>query len=230
VSSYDPAIAGAMTKTKCLPTYLVLDTSHSMKAHEKDLNEALRELHRTVKASPRVGDFAHLSIISFNTDPHLVLELRDIGDVEALPMLGCSGTTDNGKAFDLVRAQIEADRPGLLATGRPILRPTVFIMTDGAPMDDEKAWTAAFARLTDPAWTWHPHVVSYGFGTTSADTLKRIQTAAAFQAVPGISQSEALGSLFVNLLNTLVSSADGQTLRIPANQPGFIELNEERMH
>ena len=75
------------TKTKCLPTYLVVDTSSSMSEHEELLNELVDYLFDEIGNSPRIAEFAHMSIITFNTIPHLVLPMADIEQIQKRPRL-----------------------------------------------------------------------------------------------------------------------------------------------
>src|SRR5215468_9658535 len=123
------------SRVKCLPTYVLLDTSSSMKPAEDVLNETLEHLYTELIMSPRISEFAHISIISFNTEAHVVLPMTDIQQVTALPQLGCSGVTDFGKAFRQLRACIEEDVPALRSAGRAVLRPLAFLLTDGQPTD-----------------------------------------------------------------------------------------------
>jgi uncharacterized protein YegL len=75
------------TKVNCLPTYILIDTSSSMKSTEGTLSETLEYLYDELIMSPRISDFAHVSIIGFNTDAHVVLKMTDIQQITALPQL-----------------------------------------------------------------------------------------------------------------------------------------------
>jgi uncharacterized protein YegL len=207
-------------KTKCLPTYLLLDTSGTMKAHEKTLNNTLEHVYLSLVESPRVAEFAHISIISFNTQPHLVLEMTDIEEIRALPRLSCGGLTNFGSAFDLLSERINIDVPALKSAGMAVLRPAVFLLTDGLPTDPEK-WAARFAALADPAWPRRPHVITFGFGDATAESIGGMATKAAFLAKNNLQENEVLTSMLTTLLNTLVASAPAGELVIPTDLPGF---------
>ncbi|GAA1537519.1 hypothetical protein GCM10009827_065430 [Dactylosporangium maewongense] len=210
-------------KSKCLPTYLVIDTSSSMKSHESLLNDTVDHVFDVVGNSPRVAEFAHVSIITFNTDAHVVLELSDIETVENLPTITCQGTTNYGKMFQLVKQRIDADISGLTHDGRrAVLRPAVFILTDGEPMD--KDWATQFNALTDASWRRRPHIISYGFGTANATVLGKIATKAAYLATDVDKEKEAIVSMLTSLLNTLVASASAQEFRIPDDVPGYTRV------
>ncbi|MFI7596596.1 VWA domain-containing protein [Actinoplanes sp. NPDC049681] len=208
-----------VVKSKCLPAYVVIDTSSSMKPQEQLLNETVDHVFDVLGNSPRVSEFAHISIITFNTDAHVVLEMADIDQVANLPMITCDGTTNYGRMFQLVKQRIDTDVTALHASGRAVLRPAVFILTDGAPMD--KNWAADFAALTDKTFRRRPHIISYGFGTANPAVLGKIATKAAFIATDVDNEKEAIVSMLTSLLNTLVTSASAQEFRIPEQADGY---------
>ncbi|EFC83774.1 VWA domain-containing protein [Parafrankia sp. EUN1f] len=205
---------------RCLPTYAVLDTSKSMSRFQQLLNDTLENVYDGLWAKPAVSEFAHLSIISFNTDAHVILPMSDIGKIDSLPMLACGGSTNYGKAFRLIATQIDKDVTALRAQGRKVLRPAVFFITDGAPQD-AGVWESEFAKLTAPDWPRHPHVITFGFGDANEAVLRRISTKSAFKAEPGVSQQDALVKVLVTLLNTLINSANSQNLALPTDIEGF---------
>ncbi|MEV6494841.1 hypothetical protein AB0M20_40400 [Actinoplanes sp. NPDC051633] len=77
------------TRQKCLPTYLVIDVSLSMQPHQAALNRILGKLHNALVNSPRVSEFAHMSIIAFSTQPWLVIEMVDMEMVDRMPEVIC---------------------------------------------------------------------------------------------------------------------------------------------
>jgi uncharacterized protein YegL len=223
----------AHSKVKCLPTYVLIDTSGSMKPSEDALNETLEHLYNELFESPRISEFAHISIISFNNEAHVILPMTDIQQVTALPQLGCSGVTDFGKVFRRLRACIEDDVPALNRAGRAVLRPLAFLLTDGQPTDATgratQAWRPDYQALVDHNWRRRPNIVTFGFGNATADVLSDIATkqGAAFLAQDRGKANEALKRIFVTVLNTLVASARENELRIPAEVDGFIRVSPE---
>jgi uncharacterized protein YegL len=206
-------------RQKCLPTYLVIDVSASMRPFEGALNNTLHKLHRTLIGSPRVSEFAHMSIVAFSTQPWLVIEMVDMELVDRMPEVVCDGATNYGPAFDLVRQRVDVDLPMLNAQGKAVLRPCVFFLTDGEPTDP--GWEAAFDRLTDPHWSRRPHVIAYGFGAASDAVLRRVGTKGAFAADGTAEPDEALSRAISSLLNTLVASARVEAMHVPTSAVGY---------
>jgi uncharacterized protein YegL len=229
----EPAAAGYTAPTgraeqretgrrKGLPTYLVLDTSGSMKPFEQLLNATLTEVVDTLYASPRVAEFIHLSIVSFNTRPHVVLPMTDISQLTGLPVVECQGRTQYGAMFDLLRDRIDGDIGGLQAGGVQAYRPVVFLLTDGIPSDGG-TWRSSFAALRDPGWRRRPGLVSYGFGTASEAVLEEVSTLAAYIAEPGREEEnkKALSRALTSVMRTLVASASAQQLQLPHEVEGY---------
>ncbi|MFI6099367.1 VWA domain-containing protein [Lentzea sp. NPDC051213] len=216
-------------KTKCLPTYLVFDTSGSMEKHTQTLNDTLEFLYNSVVESPRVSEFAHMSIISFNNHAEVVVEMTDIQDLQAIPQFTCSGRTNYGAAFDLVRQRIDEDIPRLSASGKGVLRPAMFLMTDGIPTDEEATWDRAFKNLTAKDWRRHPHVISWGFGNADRDVLARVATKGAFMADAQTQEKEAITEVIASMVRTLVASAKAEQLQIPKDIEGFTTIPLEYM-
>lgn len=205
-------------KSRCLPTYLVIDTSQSMQPHEALLNKTVDHVFTVLSDSPRVSEYAHVSIITFNTSPHLVLEMKNMEEVKELPMVQCTGRTNYGEMFQLLRRRIDIDVEALNRAGHAVQRPAVFILTDGEPTDPNE-WLAAYEALVDPQWRRRPHIISYGFGGANEAVLGRIATLAAYLAVSAADDQEAIVAMLNSLLNTLVASAKAHTLTLPPELP-----------
>lgn len=220
------------TTVKCLPVYIVIDTSYSMRKFEKLLNDSIEELYDELITRPSVSDFAQISIISFNSDAQLVLRMTDLQALDALPVLACGGITDFGKAIGLLRERIEDDVPALSSAGRAVLRPVAFLLTDGQPTDEDgkpsNAWVPEFKALVDESYRRHPNIVPFGYGAATPDVVRQFGTipGAAFLAETN-STTEALKNVIPALLNTLVASARDNALRVPKEIDGFIAVSGE---
>jgi uncharacterized protein YegL len=144
--------------TLCLPTYVVIDASSSMKPHEAVLNATLSRLHYNLATNPRVSEFARVCVIAFSTDVHVVIPMSDMEQVPAMPEVICGGRTEYGKTFDQLRQCIEQDVSNLRTQQFSVLRPTIFFLTDGGPTDAH--WQTSFRTLVDRSWPRHPHVIA----------------------------------------------------------------------
>lgn len=220
------------TKVNCLPVYIVIDTSQSMSAFEDVLNDTIESLYDDLITSPRISEFAHVSILSYNTDAEVVLQMTDLQSMDALPQLQCGGVTNFVKALRLLRERIEEDVPQLNEAGREVLRPVAFLLTDGQPTDEigrlSENWKPDYAALVDRSYRRHPNVVPFGYGNATADILSEVSTipGAAFLAKEG-GTADALRKIIPALLNTLVASARDNELRLPTEVDGFIRVSPE---
>lgn len=212
-------MTGPVVKSQCLPTYVVIDTSGSMKPHQQLINDTVDHVFEVLSDNPHVSEFAHISIITFNTDAHVMLEMTDIDEVNRLPDISCQGSTQYGKLFQLLKRCVDLDVTRLNEAGRAVHRPAVFILTDGAPMDND--WADDFTALTDPAFKRRPHIISYGFGKANREVLGKISTKAAYIATDVDEEKDAIVAMLTSLLHTLVTSARKQELRIPDKIDGY---------
>ncbi|MFJ9086199.1 VWA domain-containing protein [Streptomyces sp. NPDC102384] len=212
--------------TLCLPTYVVIDASSSMKQHESVLNATLARLHYNLATNPRVSEFARVCVVAFSTDVHVVIPMSDMEQVPVMPEVICGGRTEYGKAFDRVRECIEQDVGNLRMQNLDVLRPTVFFLTDGVPTDTH--WREPFRKLVDRDWPRHPHVIAYGFGSAKRDVLEQVATKALFIA-DGSDTESALSAAITGLLNTLIASSKSGQMQIATDVKGFnyVEVAQE---
>ena len=222
----------ATTAVKCLPTYILLDTSSSMEPAQDTLNQTVESLYDELSLNPSICDFVHASIITFSDDAHVVLGMTDIQELTALPVIKCAGVTNFNRACQMVRACIDRDVDQLTTLGRKVLRPVVFVLTDGQPTDERgyrtEAWRSDHAQLVDRSWRRSPNVVPFGFGTATPEVIRDMATidGAAFLAKDP-DNIDSLKRIFTTLLNTLVASAQGNELRLPKEVDGFVTVNQD---
>jgi uncharacterized protein YegL len=220
------------TKVNCLPVYVVIDTSHSMSPYENMLNEGIESLYDELITSPRISDFAYVSIISFNTDAEVVMQMTDLQSMNALPQVTCGGATYFNAAIALLRQRIDQDVPSLKNAGRQVLRPVAFLLTDGVPTDTSgrasTEWKSDYQALVSKGYNNHPNVVPFGYGNASPQFLQEIATLpnAAFLAKDGGTDT-ALKKVIPALLNTLIASANDNALSLPAEVDGYIRVSKE---
>lgn len=221
------------TTVNCLPVYVLIDKSSSMKQFENQLNESIVSIYEELIGNPRISDFAQVSIVTFDTEPKVILPMTELHSLTALPRATCSGATMLDKALRLLRTQIDEDVPVLKASGRKVLRPVVFLLTDGMPSDQygraSDDWKSDFDELTDAEYLYHPNIVPFGYGQATRGFLTTVATipGAAFLAQDGT--SGALEKVIPALLNTLVKSAASKGLALPTEVDGFIRVTDEYM-
>lgn len=221
------------TTVNCLPVYVLIDVSSSMKKFEDQLNESIVSIYEELIDNPRISDFAQVSIVTFATEPDIILPMTELHNLTALPRATCYGLTMLDKALRLLRAQIDTDVDALKASGRKVLRPVIFLLTDGFPSDDKgnasTAWESDYDQLTDPGYQYHPNIVPFGYGQATWDFLRKVATIpeAAFLAEQGT--GSALQKVIPALLNTLVKSAAVKGLALPRDVDGFIRITDEYM-
>jgi uncharacterized protein YegL len=131
------------------PCVLLLDVSGSMSGEPIEaLNEGLRrfkeELVKDTLASKRV----EVAIVTFSSGVEIVQDFVTVDKFNP-PWLEAGGTTDMGsgilQALDLIRKRKETYRHN----GVGYYRPWLFMITDGAPTEDEGTMRRAIQALQD---------------------------------------------------------------------------------
>jgi uncharacterized protein YegL len=222
-------------RAKCIPIYIVVDTSRSMVPFENVINVAIETLYDDLITSPRISEFAYISIMSYNNDAEVVLRITDLHTLEALPEFKCGGVSNFAKAVILLHQLIDDDVAILKRAGRDVLRPLMFLLIGSSPTNAQgnlsDNWRRDYASLVDKSYRHHPHVVPFGYRDTISDTLREIATipGAAFLAKQD-DISDALRKVIPTLLNSIVNSARDNTLRFPANVEGYIQVSPDFIH
>ncbi|GAA4232714.1 hypothetical protein GCM10022254_33370 [Actinomadura meridiana] len=214
---------------KGMPTYLALDVSRSMREHETLLNETLAEIIKTLYLNPRVSEFVHLSIVTFSSEPTVVLRMTELTKMRQMPVLRCRGGTNFGPLFELLRDRIDIDVPLLQDQGYSVVRPVVFLLTDGAPTDrPTTAWQEPHRALVDPEWKRHPRVICFGFGDAVEEIVRRMSTVQTYMADPALGDAtSALPEAMNGMLGSMVASVQARELRLPTEVAGYRVLSED---
>ncbi len=207
---------------RVLPVYLVLDASMSMRTHETLLNETVREVLDTFSANPLLSDFFRVSIVAFAAEPQVILKMTGPDGFGRISWITTGGPTNFGPLFDLMYTEIEEDIRALRQEALAVLRPVVFLLTDGAPTDSPaERWQAAHRRLTDPTWKPHPRIITYGFGDASESILAHMATSGAFIADGSTQNTDAVTQFMSSMTNSLVASAVTGKTSLPHHVPGY---------
>ncbi|MFA1548409.1 vWA domain-containing protein [Actinomadura chokoriensis] len=214
---------------KGMPTYIALDVSKSMQKHEKLLNETLAKIIKELYLNPRVSEFVHLSIITFSSEPAVVVKMTELTRMRQMPVLRCQGGTNFGPLFEMLRDRIDIDVPLLQDKGYSVLRPVVFLLTDGAPTDrPTTGWQEAHRALVDEQWRRHPRIISFGFGEAVEAVLRGMSTVQTYMADPALGDStSALPEAMNGMLSSMVASVQARELRLPNEVAGYRVLSED---
>lgn len=166
-----------------------------------------------------MAEFAYVSLVVFSTDAHLIIEMANLEGVPQMPQIQCDGVTNYGTAFSLLRSRIDTDVDDLNSVGMAVLRPVVFLLTDGLPSD--KGWESSFRQLADHQWRRHPHVITYGFGEANQQVLSKITTVVGFIAESGTDHRAALTEALGSMLSSLVASSERGRVVFNRTVPGY---------
>jgi uncharacterized protein YegL len=152
------------------------------------LNVGINEVHRAIISDPIARDKCLLSVIQFNQRADVVFDLQDSSLMVSMPSIDADGLTNYGSAFQTLRQTIDRDIAQLSAEGEALLRPLVFMITDGAPNDER--WRQDLEKLLDPSEEVSPLLVFYGVGKVPPNLVAEVST------VPGMTRER------VNLVTT----------------------------
>jgi uncharacterized protein YegL len=220
-------------KVKCLPVYIVVDTSLPMAPFEEALNEAIETLYDDLATSPRIAEFAQISILSYNDDAEPVLRMTDPYTLDALPVFKCGGASNFSKALILLRRLIDEDIPRLNSSGRSVMRPLVFLLMGSIPTNacgsSDDSWKREHASLVDQLYRRRPNIVPFGYGEAAAGILSEISTipGVAFLATAQSDISGAFRQVLPALLSSVVASVEDNMLRLPTRVEGFISASPD---
>lgn len=124
---------------------VILDGSSSMSDNDaiQELNDGLRALVEDLKKDPRASRSVRILLLRVGdvsdggTGAEILLPWTDVADVSAnLPYVRADGLTPLGAGARLALQEIEQEKARLRKLGSPLLRPWVFIISDGQPNDE----------------------------------------------------------------------------------------------
>jgi uncharacterized protein YegL len=121
---------------KCL-CVLVLDVSGSMAGERiQQLNRGLDEFHRQIRENYLVAQRLEICLITFSTYIHCIQEPALINQM-VMPILKAQDTTRLVDALRFAMGKVEERKQWYRQTGQSYYRPFIFLITDGAPDDDQ---------------------------------------------------------------------------------------------
>ncbi len=216
-----------------LPFYILCDESGSMAGASIDaVNDGIKQLFKALYADPVVDGKARVSIIAFSDTAQVVLPLSQLSNVPTVPGCTVRGSTSYSAAFKKLREQIDIDVPNLKAQGCSVMRPVVFFVSDGEP--NPEPWEVEYRLLTDDAYKYRPHIISFGVDGANPDIIKQVATHVnraggkpfAWMAESGISAGPAITEIFKFITGTIISSGNAaEPVIIEADIPGVMKLD-----
>lgn len=216
-----------MTEMLVLPFYVLVDVSYSMTMVPKSVdgigggeapivagNRIVRAVKEALDEAPILADKVRFSLLDFSDDAQVVIPMCDLMQVQPadIPDLQARGGTSFVSAFDLLRRQIGIDVAQLKADGHKVHRPAVFFLTDGEPTDEEGAWKAAFASLTDNSFKERPNFIPFGVAEAKKNILDQLVypegKMRSFVAKQGEDPAQAITSMAEKLVGSVLASAN----------------------
>jgi uncharacterized protein YegL len=141
MKAFDPS-AFTAPKAKPLPVILLLDVSTSMSGSSIDnLNSAVKEMIVDFAKAEKSEIELLVSIITFGAEVKLELPYTSASNIEWKD-LHVSGATPMGTAFKMAKGMIEDKQ----TTPSRAYRPTIVLVSDGAPNDEWQRPLQAFVN------------------------------------------------------------------------------------
>jgi len=142
------------------------------------VNSGLSNAFRFLASDPLVSSRCRVSLLKFNQNCQVVFPLSTFADAAGFSELESYGTTNWGEAMRVFRSASLADRQTAIRSDYFLLRPLIFMLSDGAPLDDD--WHIEWTTTTDPTSPLAPVAFFYGVGSVPVEIF------ASIAAIPGM--------------------------------------------
>jgi len=206
-------------KANVLPIYFIADESTSMQDDVGELNSGLTSLLDAMHLEGMAAAKVRMSIIGFSNSSRCYLDMADLRQIETLPTLTSSGSTEYAVAFNELYNRINDDIPKLKTLGYAVNRPAVFFLTDGQPTDKYASdWQDPLGRLKDPNFAYRPNIIAFGIGQgVSPQMILDVASKPefAFVTARGTSTGEAVANFCTTLVQSVVSSGQAAASGTP---------------
>jgi uncharacterized protein YegL len=218
------------------PIYVVVDVTASMAGVIQQFNQILVELFKKISDRPRLAKVVLLSVVSFSDDAYVELPLAEPTKDYPFPSLSAKGSARYSGVFNLLKELIERDVAGLKASGVTVLRPAVFFISDGAPIDgddtngESRTWSVALKALTSESFPYRPNIVAFGIGAADPSVIQEVASRPEFAFLSSLhtDSSIAIIEFGVSLERSIINSAEtalaGEARLVVANPEGFVQI------
>jgi uncharacterized protein YegL len=201
-----------------VPCVVVMDCSYSMEGRPiQSLNEGLKKFESELKSDEKARRAARIMLIrvgGFRGDPEVTIRapFQDVDSFVA-PTEIASGSTPLGEALLLALAKIEEEKKYLRASGLSYHRPWLFVMSDGAPTD-EQTWKTACTEALNASKAKKASIFAIAVDGGNANELQKMTDRAVARM-----DSVRFGEFFV-WLSRSISGASDDTTQDPAMASG----------
>lgn len=128
------------------PVVLLLDTSGSMSGSPiQQLNDGLVVFKQQIEQDTTASLRVEVAIVSFNSSVKIVQDFVTIDNFHP-PQLGTTGLTAMGQAINQALDLVENRKADYKNNGIDYYQPWLFLITDGAPTDNNQ-WQSAAQRV-----------------------------------------------------------------------------------
>lgn len=156
-----------------VPCILLLDVSGSMVGEPiEQLNNALQLFKQELAADALASKRAEVSVITFADEPILVHDFARVDSLN-LPILTAGGLTAMGQAIQMALDEIEIRKDLYRSQGVQYTRPWIFLLTDGAPTD-EQIFEDGAARASQAMRQNKALIFGIGVGAANYENLRKI--------------------------------------------------------
>jgi uncharacterized protein YegL len=218
------------------PIYVAVDVSASMTRVIQEFNRTLEGLFKNISARPRLANMVLLSVVSFSDNACVELPLADLTENIVYPSLSARGTTRYSGVFSLLKQIIERDITDLKATGLRVLRPAVFFISDGAPIDSNgtsgqaRIWSTALEAMMSESFPYRPNIVAFGIGAADPGVIQKVASRPEFAFLSALETDllEAVLGFIASLEHSVIKSGEAALAgeaRLMVNTPqGFVQI------
>ena len=153
------------------PCVLLADVSSSMYGDPiGELNEGLARFADELKKDQLASLRVEVAIITFGSVAEVVQDFITADQFQA-PTLVANGTTMMSAGIDLALDKIEERKQMYRDNGIDYYRPWLFLLTDGAPTEEQEVVNAAFAKLKQAESEKRVAAFSVAVESADMDTL-----------------------------------------------------------